>query len=79
MPWFPPCYGDSESYERDRQLSELSGVPVSQYNYCRNCSPEHQAEQLAAGTCGRPGTVFLPLFDEDGELELIGVVDFDAS
>lgn len=73
----PPCFESKGQY---RQWLELeSSAPVSKRkdfpaepNYCRDCSPEGQAEMKAAGRCLFPLVRFKVKKDPEGEDEVVG-------
>jgi hypothetical protein len=73
----PPCFSSSRQYQEWLELE--SSAPVSKRkdfpaepNYCRDCSPEGQAEMRAAGRCLFPLVRFQPKTNPEGEHEVVG-------
>ena len=73
METYPSCFESESDYNLWLESAEEEGIDNPEYNFCISCTPEFQAIAKRLGVCGSPQTFFVPILNEDGETELIGI------
>lgn len=69
----PPCFNSDAEYRAWRSYS--GRYPAD--SFCTDCTSAYQAEMIAAGRCLHPGTQFIEVADEFGDLECVGIREDD--
>lgn len=69
----PPCFFSVKNFKAwQRKAVERGEDPE---NYCRDCSLKYQQRMIALNRCRHPEVTFVELpNDDDGELEVVGVL-----